>query len=322
MTTRKLISFDWAMKRLLRSKANFGILEGFLSELLNDDIRIQEILESESNKDSSLDKYNRVDLKVRNQANELVIIEVQYERQYDYLQRMLYGTSRAITEHQQEGDEYGKVVKLISVNILFFDLGVGKDYLYHGTTHFTGIHEKDQLLLSERQQALYGKKQIYELFPEYYLLRINNFDDVARTPLDEWFYFLKNEKIQGNVPARGLREAERVFQLLNLSEEERIAYNRYQDERRYQASMMISNFDSGRLEGRKEGLLEGRKEGLQESLASALRLLLTQRFGEASLTSAVTQRIESASLEDLNRWMGRVFQAEGLEDVFAGDGTV
>ena len=32
---RKLITFDLAMKRLLRSKANFEILEGFLSELLD-----------------------------------------------------------------------------------------------------------------------------------------------------------------------------------------------------------------------------------------------------------------------------------------------
>ena len=34
MTARSMISFDWAMKRLLRNKANFEVLEGFLSELL------------------------------------------------------------------------------------------------------------------------------------------------------------------------------------------------------------------------------------------------------------------------------------------------
>ena len=49
---RKLITFDWAMKRLVRSKANFEILEGSLSELLSEDIVILELLESESNKDS------------------------------------------------------------------------------------------------------------------------------------------------------------------------------------------------------------------------------------------------------------------------------
>lgn len=58
MPKRKLISFDWAMKKLLRSKANFEILEGFLSELLKEDIRIQEILESEGNQETIRDKFN------------------------------------------------------------------------------------------------------------------------------------------------------------------------------------------------------------------------------------------------------------------------
>ena len=48
MLRRRLISFDWAMKKLLRSKANFEILEGFLSELLKNNIHILEILESGS----------------------------------------------------------------------------------------------------------------------------------------------------------------------------------------------------------------------------------------------------------------------------------
>ncbi|MFZ4701353.1 MAG: PD-(D/E)XK nuclease family transposase, partial [Candidatus Methylumidiphilus sp.] len=74
---RKLITFDWAIKRLLRSKANFGILEGFLSELLKEDITILDVLDSESNKDYKIDKFNRVDLKVRNHKQEIIIIEIQ-----------------------------------------------------------------------------------------------------------------------------------------------------------------------------------------------------------------------------------------------------
>ncbi|NOQ34879.1 MAG: hypothetical protein GQ569_03185, partial [Methylococcaceae bacterium] len=61
---RKLISFDWAIKKILRSKANFGILEGFLSELLFTDITIIEVLESEGNQENKNDKFNRVDIKV------------------------------------------------------------------------------------------------------------------------------------------------------------------------------------------------------------------------------------------------------------------
>ena len=86
ISKRKLITFDWAIKRLLRSKANFGILEGFLSELLKEDITILDVLESESNKETKVDKFNRVDLKVRNSKQEIIIIEIQYDREFDYLQ--------------------------------------------------------------------------------------------------------------------------------------------------------------------------------------------------------------------------------------------
>jgi hypothetical protein len=58
--SKRLVRFDWAMKKLLRNKANFSILEGFFSELLRRDITIQNILESESNKQTDDDKYNRV----------------------------------------------------------------------------------------------------------------------------------------------------------------------------------------------------------------------------------------------------------------------
>ncbi len=43
------IRFDWAMKRLLRDKSNYVVLEGFLSTLLEEDLRISRFLESESN---------------------------------------------------------------------------------------------------------------------------------------------------------------------------------------------------------------------------------------------------------------------------------
>ena len=264
---RKLITFDWAMKRLLRSKANFEILEGFLSELLGEDILILEILESESNKESKTDKFNRVDLKVKDSKGEIVIIEVQYERELDYLQRMLYGTSRVITEHQQESEAYSKLVKVISVNILYFDLGHGSDYIYHGTTTFIGIHDHDKLQLDIRQQKQYGKIQINHIYPEYYLIRLNNFNSVAKTSLDEWIYFLKNEEIKEEFKAKGIQKAKKSFSILSMSETEQSAYVRYQDDLRYQASLVESNYGLGLREGREEGKLEVAKRLLNKGMS-------------------------------------------------------
>jgi len=96
---KKLIRFDWAMKKMLRHKANFDILEGFLTELLGADIKIKQILDPEGNKETEDDKFNRVDILVENDKGELVIIEVQNTQEYDYFHRMLFGASKAITEH-------------------------------------------------------------------------------------------------------------------------------------------------------------------------------------------------------------------------------
>ena len=131
------------MKKILRHKANFDILEGFLSELIGEDVKIKQILESESNKETKDDKFNRVDILVENSKKELVIIEIQNSKEYDYFHRMLFGTAKAITEHIKEGQPYAEVRKIISITIAYFDLGQGKDYVYHGTTIFKGIHKHD-----------------------------------------------------------------------------------------------------------------------------------------------------------------------------------
>ena len=261
MSKRKLISFDWAMKKLLRSKANFEILEGFLSELLKEDIRIQEILESEGNQETRQDKFNRVDLKVKNAKDDIIIIEVQYDREFDYLQRIFYGTAKAVTEHIGKGEPYSEIKKVISISILYFDLGQGTDYVYHGTTSFRGLHNSDLLRLSGEQQALFGKTEVHELLPEYYLIKVNSFDDIAKDSLDEWIYFLKNEEIRDEFSAKGLKKAKQELDIMKLSDKERQIYDAYQENLHYQASMVESTWTAGRLKGKQEGREEGRKEG-------------------------------------------------------------
>ena len=189
---RKLISFDWAIKRILRSKANFEILEGFLSELLFEDIIILEILESESNQNQQNDKFNRIDIKVKNQKEEIILIEIQYSSEMDYLQRILYATSKAIVEHLKSGVQYKEISKIISINILYFDFVDGDDYIYKGTTNFIGLHNKSLLQLNEKQKELYKTDKVEKIYPEYYLLKIKNFDNTSKNTLDEWINFLKN----------------------------------------------------------------------------------------------------------------------------------
>ena len=180
------IRFDWAVKRLLRDKANFGVLEGFLTVLIGEQIRIVEILESEGNQFSAEDKFNRVDIKAKNSKGEIVIIEVQNTRELYYLERILYGVAKAITEHISLGCSYQEVKKIYSISILYFDIGRGDDYLYHGQNHFIGVHTHDRLVINTKQQDALVPKLPAEIFPDYFLIRVNEFNKVATTPLEEW----------------------------------------------------------------------------------------------------------------------------------------
>ena len=268
MSRYNLIRFDWAMKRLLRNKANFVVLEGFLSELLQDNIKIHRILESEGNKEDESDKFNRVDVLAENNKKELIIIEVQNPRELYYFQRMLYGVSKAITEYIHEGDLYAEVRKVYSINIVYFDLGQGSDYIYRGVTDFRGIHSGDTLRLSTKQRNTFVKENAGEIFPEYYVLRVNEFDDRAKTPLDEWVRFLKSGIIDENTTAKGLQAARERLRVSDMSEQERRAYERHMDNIRIQWDVLTTahgeGWDEGKAEGRAEGKAEGKAEGLAE----------------------------------------------------------
>ena len=235
--SRTYVSFDWALKRILRDKANFCVLEGFLSELLHDDITIIELLDSEANQEHSRDKFNRVDLLVKTGKDERIIIEVQNDFQRDYFQRMSYGTAKVLTENMSTKLEYREVKRIISVSIVYFDLGEGQDYIYYGSTVFDGIHRHDRLQLSEDQRKAFACHEVGELFPEYYLIKIKSFADITTDTLDEWIYFLRNSDILPSFKARGLHEARQRLALLQMSREERVAYDNYIENLRFQNSV-------------------------------------------------------------------------------------
>jgi len=276
------IRFDWAIKKLLRNKANYGVLAGFLSELLGKPIQIQSILEGESNQQTEDDKLNRVDILAENDQGELILIEVQNNTEQDYFHRMLYGTARLITDFLEKGQPYGKVKKVYSVNVVYFSLGQGDDYIYKGTLDFRGLHLEDELGLSINQQKLFNIQDVYEIFPEYYVIKVNNFNDVAKTTLDEWIYFLKKSQIKEEFTAQGLAEAKENLLVDSLSEEERANYLRFMENRRYEVSLI----EGSRSEGRLEGIEEGIEQGKQQEKINIARILKQKGTDIDTITEA------------------------------------
>jgi predicted transposase/invertase (TIGR01784 family) len=278
--SKKLIRFDWAIKRLLRNKANFVVLEGFLSELLFDDIKIEQILESEGNQETEDDKYNRVDIVTQNSKNEIIIIEIQSTYEIDYFQRMAYGVSKSIAENLKLKQTYAEIKKVISVNIVYFDLGQGQDYIYTGKTEFIGLHKNDLLALSNNQKTTFLKEKVSDIFPEYYLLKVNQFNDNAKDTLDEWIYFLKNSEVKDHFKAKGLKEAGQVLDIMRLPKSDEYSYNRYLDSLRLKASELFTLQTEAELKLKDEIAISGILEGLSNELLVKLTKLSIDRIIE------------------------------------------
>lgn len=285
------------MKRLLRDKANYVVLEGFLASLLGKRFKIHRFLESEGNQEDEEDKYNRVDILAESEDGELCIIEVQNSRELSYFHRMLYGVSKAITEYIGLGKPYEEVRKVYSINIVYFELGQGKDYVYHGKTEFVGLHQPhDTLKLSVRQnEKFFGNKELdvmkrkaaSDLFPEYYVLRVNDFDKVATTPLDEWIEFLKTGNISAKAKAAGLPEARERLRVDALSDKDKQAYYRHMESVRHMKSLFDTSRDEGYEEGMDKGLAKGLAKGRSErakEIAKQLKVmgLTTEQIAQAT----------------------------------------
>ena len=262
------IRFDWAMKRLLRNKANYAVLEGLLTTLLEEKVTIQKLLESESNQEDEFDKYNRVDMLAENSKGELVLIEIQNNNEYAYFQRMLFGASKLVTEYINRGQGYDKVRKVYSINIVYFSLGHGKDFVYHGKTEFVGIHEGDVLELSPFQKQTFKVDKVSQLYPEYYILKVNDFNRVAKTPLEEWIYYLNTGNVPENATAPGLNAVKERLKLDRMSREELNAYYKHLDN----IVILRDNIETERAEGRAEGRVEG-----VDLMAKLVKILLAEK---------------------------------------------
>ena len=258
------------IKRLLRNKNSHVVLEGFLSVLIDRQIKITQILESEGNQDDDEQKFNRVDLLVEDEKQEKFLIEVQNDHELDFFHRMAFGASKIISDYMKIGKAYETLPKVYSINIVYFSLGQGKGYAYHGTTVFKNMfNAEDELKLSPVQKSKFGVDEVSGIFPEYYILHVNKFDDEIRQPLQEWISFLKTGEIPDAFTAQGLKEAREVLRVDSLSEEERRTYKRYLES----LSLAMSLDDSSRYEGYQIGRAEGIAEGeMQKAIEMARKL--------------------------------------------------
>lgn len=273
---RKIVSFDWAIKYILRDKASFVVLEGFLLALLGEKIKIISLLESESNRDSRDIKYNRVDLIAENSRGEHIIIEVQYAPENNYFKRLLYGTCKDITDNIKSGEDYSKVKKVYSVSLIYFDVedsvngSEHSDYVYHGKLDFTGLHNSRRVNIDSIFLVGYNKSRREEIniFPEYFIISMAIFDNQIKDSLDEWIYSFKNNEVKEGFKAQGIKEMSEKLDYISMKPEDQKLYNKYLEDLASDRSALEYAKSEGKIEGKIEIARNLLKSGSEVSFVS------------------------------------------------------
>jgi predicted transposase/invertase (TIGR01784 family) len=255
---RTIISFDYAIKYILRDKANFDILSGFLTELLGKQVSVQEILESEGNTDSKDNKVNRLDLKAKIDNGEVAIFELQFLDQIDFLGKVLFNACKAVVEQIASGDPY-YIKKVYSINIAYFDLGAKIEYIFHaGLSEFRGIHFDESIPFSQNLNPPFPANDIH---PEYFLILPERFKGQIKDKFDEWVYVLKKSSVKSEFTAAGIQAAGEKLDILKMTPQERAEYERIKRVDMDQKTQLYTAELKGLKKGLKKGLEKGRTEG-------------------------------------------------------------
>ena len=143
---RNIISFDWALKYTLRDKANFDVLEGLFSTILDRPVKIDDLLESESNQGAPDERLIRLDLKARLGNGELALIEFQYKPEHHFFRRLLFYTSKTLVEHVKSGSHYEELPKVYTISVCDFGSGAA-------TTTFTTVDKNSSAYTASKSFA-------------------------------------------------------------------------------------------------------------------------------------------------------------------------
>ena len=256
----RYVRFDWAIKRLLRQKANFGVLEGFLTVFLGEKVTIVDILESEGIQQQEMVNPYVVDVKAKKSNGEFIIAEIQYLYEVLYHERMLYGYEQCkdtFTLLSSDG-----ISSAYSFNILDFGVGLGKDFLYKGQNHFRGLHTADELEMTNKQRDVIITKFPDDMFSTHYLIRLNHFDKASVSPMEEWMNYLRSGIINAEANAPGLQEAREKLLYYQMEESERHAY----DEHLNVVMIQHDVLRNARAEGRAEGICQKTAEQIARNM--------------------------------------------------------
>ena len=269
---KPLVSFDYAIKYLLKDKGDYTIVEGFISTLLKTrgykDVKIVALLESESNKEDKKSKRSLADVIVEDEDQNKFIIEIERNVQDSFIHKSLFNTSRLIVDNLSQREDYTQIIKVFHISLLYFPLGSGP--VYHGKTIIYETETNKKLSVRIKNKKSGKTFDATNILPEYFYISVPLFNDRLEKEMDDWLHVMKYDKVPKNYHSPYMKQVAEKLSILKMTPEERANYSHYQKKLHKDRDEL----QAADAKGREEGIKKGREE---EKIKIAKKMLEKNR---------------------------------------------
>lgn len=251
MTNKPLISFDYAIKYLLKDKGNYDIVEGFISALLKSqgykDVKIVTLLDTESNKEHKKSRRSLADLIVEDEEKRKYIVEIERNLQPSFIHKACFNTSRLIVDNLAERVDFTEIVKVFHISILYFPIGHGA--VHHGQTIIKDIETHERLTVHIKNPKTDITVDATDILPEYFFISVPLFNDRLEKEIDDWLYIMKHDTVPETFHSPYMQKVADKLSILKMTPEERDSYYYYMKQVYNDRDQLQAAENKGREEG-------------------------------------------------------------------------
>lgn len=273
---KPLVSFDYAIKYLLKDKGDYEIVEGFISAILKSigysDVKIITLFDPESNKEDEFGKRSLADLIVEDAQHHKYVIEIERHIKHTFIPKAYFNTSRLIVDHLAQSVDYNKIIKVFHISLLYFPVGGEHgEVMYHGKTRIEGIEKHTPLIYPVKIAETGDYLDVTDLFAEYFFISVPAFNNRLESEIDEWLYVLKNDNIPPTFHSPYMEKVKNKLNILKMTQAERDNYIAYQkklcDERDELLAAEAIGLEKGEAIGLEKGEAIGEAKIIKKMVA-------------------------------------------------------
>ena len=285
---------DLFARYLLGKNGNEDLLENLVNATLSDfnfeEVKDLEIIDP-FNLSENIDlKESIIDVKAKTKDNKTVIIEFQLCGNKNFVDRIFYYISKNIVNELHEGGDYQEVQKIISINLLDFNLNFGDNGKPHRCFKLIDT-ENQNISLDYIQMHLIEVQRFIDI------LEKSTIEELKKNKLLTWMKFFTSKNLE--LIEKELKEANPI--MTKAIEE----YKRFTSDdklmRAYAArdaflvgqKMMLSR---ERKEGIEKGIEKGKLEGIKER-----NYTIAKNLKKSGLDTKFISEITGLTLEEIEK---------------------